>query len=98
MRCEKGGPAPEWEWSLFLKLEITEADKGNVPIMVWCISSLDIERGGWKWISKTKSQKCKITTVHWQQMTWVWRSMSAVRKREEIRAQGATNTRKEPTS
>jgi len=35
-------------------LENTDANSGNVPIMVWCVSSLDIQRGNWKCIGETK--------------------------------------------
>jgi hypothetical protein len=30
------------------------ADAGNIPISMWCVSSLDIERGGQTSINKTE--------------------------------------------
>jgi hypothetical protein len=46
-------------------LETAKADEGNVPMIAWHISSLDIERGGWRRVSKPKIELCN------NNFTWV---------------------------
>lgn len=46
MTYKESRHAPEWELSLLKMWEIAEVDSENVPIIMWCVLSLDMERAG----------------------------------------------------